>query len=611
MLRYLVLVWNPRVDSQAVAASDFEQRLAATGSRWQASLRHPGLLVLTMGVRSRLAMRVVPLADENGVVLGTLFDWPRSNGSDQVPSARTRLDARDSARIAASGGRVLTTAFWGRYVAILHEPEAQRTRVVRDPSGGLPCFTGTFRGVRVFFSRVEDCAQLTGARFTVNWDFIRAQTVAWLIEARDTGLHEVSCVTAGECVEVASQSVSRHAYWNPFLIADTAPISSPNDAVGALRSAAQACVGAWASCYDSILHRLSGGLDSSIVLSCLAARAHRNVACLSYYSEGSDSDERRYGRMAAAHAGYRLIERERCSQVMLERVLQIAPTPNPGHYIGYLTTARISNEIARELKVDVMMSGSGGDQLFYQSGGKLAVADCLRHQAWRVLWSAARDAARMEQHSIWRVLLDAARARLSARQWDPLAELYEHRRIVRPELVESLRRHNRFLHPWFDAGHRIPLGKRRQIHWLSFPMEYYDPLGQADDPERIEPLVSQPLIEVCLRIPTYVLIDGGKDRAIARRAFAADLPREIVQRVAKGGMEEYAKAILTRNIAFVRELLLEGELVKRQYLDRVRLERALSDQPNKVGSAMAEIYTYVSIESWLRLWPAGCQASAA
>ena len=142
-------------------------------------------------------------------------------------------------------------------------------------------------------------------------------------------------------------------------------------------------------------------------------------------------------------------------------------------------------------------------------------------------------------------------------------------------------------------------------------MEYYDPLGRWDDPERVEPLVSQPLIEVCLRIPTYVLINGGKDRAIARRAFASDLPREIVQRHAKGGMEEYAKQILMRNIGFVRDVLFEGELVKRRFLDRSKLEQALSDRPHKVGSAMAEIYTYLSIEAWLSVWKTRRQASAA
>jgi hypothetical protein len=33
------------------------------------------------------------------------------------------------------------------------------------------------------------------------------------------------------------------------------------------------------------------------------------------------------------------------------------------------------------------------------------------------------------------------------------------------------------------------------------------------------PLRSQPLLELCLRITPYTLIDDGRDRALARRAF--------------------------------------------------------------------------------------------
>ena len=78
------------------------------------------------------------------------------------------------------------------------------------------------------------------------------------------------------------------------------------------------------------------------------------------------------------------------------------------------------------------------------------------------------------------------------------------RPLLAPEVIRDAKRSAGFLHPL-----------------LRQPFDFYDPLGQGNEAERISPLFSQPLMELCLRIPTYVLTEGGWDRAVARRAFYA------------------------------------------------------------------------------------------
>ena len=149
----------------------------------------------------------------------------------------------------------------------------------------------------------------------------------------------------------------------------------------------------------------------------------------------------------------------------------------------------------------------------------------------------------------------------------------------------------------------IPLGKLWHI-WQIATFPYDDPFAQAGDPEMIHPMMSQPLVEFCLRIPTYVHLYQGWDRAIARRAFAKDLPLQIVRRTAKGGMEQYAKAVIKRNMPFARELLLDGALVKEKIVDRSKLEAALSQSPVRTSVRPSEIDRYLSTEIWLHLWRA-------
>ncbi len=137
---------------------------------------------------------------------------------------------------------------------------------------------------------------------------------------------------------------------------------------------------------------------------------------------------------------------------------------------------------------------------------------------------------------------------------------------------------------------------------MMFPADFYNPLGSETDPEMVTPLFSQPLLELAMRLPVWVLTRGGWDRALARRAFQHEVPRQIITRRTKGGQEEHAKGILVRNIGFARNLLLEGRLVREQLLDREQLHSVLSSGPGRLGTGNSELFGCLSIEAWVRQW---------
>jgi asparagine synthase (glutamine-hydrolysing) len=106
-----------------------------------------------------------------------------------------------------------------------------------------------------------------------------------------------------------------------------------------------------------------------------------------------------------------------------------------------------------------------------------------------------------------------------------------------------------------------------------------------------------------MRIPVYSLIDGGWDRAIARRAFADSLPTEIVRRRAKGGSTRSAKLLFENNMPFIREFMLNGLLVRERILDRKKLETHLTPGRPVNSSAFGEILIeHLCTEAWLRSW---------
>lgn len=176
------------------------------------------------------------------------------------------------------------------------------------------------------------------------------------------------------------------------------------------------------------------------------------------------------------------------------------------------------------------------------------------------------------------------------------------RPLLVPAKVAEARRSGTFLHPLLRHPRGASSGKLWHAHQMTQPFEFYDPLGREADAERLSPLFSQPVMELCLRIPTYVLTQGGWDRAVARRAFYHDLPPEIRNRRNKGGIEEHLRRTLEHNRGFLRELLLDGALVREGVVDRARLAEVLSGRASRIAAGSGELFEYAGIEAWLRSW---------
>lgn len=602
MFRYVAFVWNPADGAAREHAHSLRERLPMIEGGWACVFSAEGVEVVCrdMGVAASDAHL---LHDNAGVVLGTLFE----RGPGGSAPAPAKVSPEHSAALVASAGRRLVTDYWGRYVAILRDPDSRTIRVLRDPTGGLPCYTLRSGGVDVFFSHMEEGVLLAQRPFTVNWRYVAAALCQARLQVHATGLNEVTQVLGGECATPGPQGIERTCYWNLLDLAadaETSLIEQPTEAANALRQVTRDCVHAWAGRFPSIVHLLSGGLDSSIVLACLKDAPRRpHITCLNFHSPGSNTDERSYARLAAAGMPCELVERPRDSQLSLEPLRNLPSSCIPMDYFFYLDGGRAEREVAADCGATAVFSGFGGDQLFFQARARFGVGDYVRrHGVGPGLLTVALDAARVDRLSVWHVLLGAVREGLLRRRWNLRADLARPRTLLRQGLADDISRDVGLIHPWFQRPARAPNGKVWHAFQLLFPIDFYHPLGTDRGPEPVTPLHSQPLLELVMRIPTWLHSLGGWDRAIARRAFQHDVARKIITRRTKGGQEEHAKALLTRNGAFVREMLLDGALVKERILDAERVRDVLSGRPTRTATANSELFACVSAEAWLRQW---------
>lgn len=601
MYQFIFCCWDPSQPSEVDAAIHLSRSIQRVHCDWYVALENVGFKFYAP--KHGLAEQSLSFLHGNrGLILGQLFAKRGATGTDREETS-PGLSEDETTRTIVSGGRHLIEQYWGSYVALLLQPRIPQTIVLRSPMCQFGCFTVEHRHVLIGFGCISDLAALNVVPLSVSWNFI-AHSLQRTFLPDQTAITEVTRIVDGESLRRSRSRTLRHRLWDPLTIANSDPIREPDAAVEAVRSAAQLSVGTWGRHYDSILLRLSGGIDSSIVMSCLdAAGCARKVTAVNRFSPGADSDERRYARLAATAANCELIELERKVSFEPEDLLRARLTETPRSYLVIVSQSRLENAMASERHIPVIFTGSWGDEIFYSNEVKLSAADFVYDHGPKLqLIPVALNGAELDRVSAWRVLIGALSMGFRQVRWSMAQIARPLNTLVEWAAVDRELRPEAFKPCWFSNESYVPPGKQFQIATLSMAnfVGGPAPYRSADDAYYVAPLLSQPLVETCLRIPTYVLSCGGWNRAIARRAFRGRVPQEILRRRTKGGQERFTAEIFSRHRTFMRELMLDGHLVRKGWLSRSKVAAALSDTPSSTLQGMRKLSQHVEHEVWLK-----------
>ena len=468
MFRYVALIWDAQDSQQVDAAQAATRRLKASSSQWQEALDRPRLRVFCADMRpGSLEPRV--LAGKAGVVLGSLFAR-KSDLEDETPAQACALDEARTAAIVDSRGEWLVRNGWGNYVAFIADPLTGHTWVLNDPCGSLPCFSTTFRGITIVFSAIADCMELGSLRFTVNRRFIERRSYGGDMTQQWDALNEVTQIRRGECAEFSPRRqpamVSRRFLWNPVDFARThEPLDDPSVAAMALRSTLLSCTSTLAACHESALLRLSGGLDSSIVLACLQSAPRRpRVLAYTHFTSNSPLDPRRWARMAAGHAGCEHIELEStAADIQLSAILDIAPTAEPFSTLMCLVTAAHEQGLLARQGASATFTGDGGDCAFGSFCiGEAATAYLRRHGPRPAVVRLAAESASILRQTTWHALKRALQMWLTGRSLTSLTALnHEARKLVTEDVVRECEA-TPSIHPWLARPAARAVGADQQ-----------------------------------------------------------------------------------------------------------------------------------------------------
>lgn len=571
MGRFVCLRWTP-VERESEQEG---RRLAQSlGDDWSVLLDWRGVVVLTRGEADVLAIERAA-----GFAFGEIYN--RDGAA---------LSAGDLSGELGPWGK----EYWGAFVAILIDRGYDLVHVLRDAGGSRACFHAELGRVHVIFSDAEDIVRMA-PDLTPDLGFLAGYLRYPKIAVRRTALAGVSEVWPGEQITFTRTTIERRQFWTPARFHKRGGALA--DHAREVRRAAEAATAARCQRLTRVAHRLSGGLDSAIVLGLAHAKApHLDIVCVNeFWDRAVESDERAYARETADRAGCTLIELNMEPEcIRYERALSAPLTVKPTLATLSFADPDIADFYA-SLDVEAVLSGQGGDHIFHRNRSPLIAADALRDGlAVHRFAQIAIDTARLCGRSVWDVS-GAALGSFLARDtppfpnFDPLAVL-----AVGVERVESAE------HAWLEGLRAWGPARRRRAWHLLDALAYHDRSVLTGICPSLPLLLSQPIIEACLAAPPYVMTEGGKERALARLAFEDLIPESVAKRTMKGETTRYFAAILAANRDWIRDVMIEGEAVRCGLADADRVRIALGRDWRQDGTAAGALYPLLSVEIWLR-----------
>jgi asparagine synthase (glutamine-hydrolysing) len=394
-------------------------------------------------------------------------------------------------------------------------------------------------------------------------------------------------------------SLTRHEQpakrlWSPADHIETGRDRSLGDCAAELREIGTRVMRSWANELGRPDVAVSGGVDSSFIC---AALANSNVpfACATLTTADASGDERYYARQVAAAFGKQIAE-----QIYDVGIFDCTETasrhlPRPSRRLFQTAVDQLLTASRQQNASAVTFDGNGGDNIF-----------CLLHSTAPVI---DRVAAEGLGRGTLETMIDLCTLTGCSLPTVAAASI---RRALRGSIAPMRSTDMRLLSseyhavrgnaltPWNSVVRRVLPGQREHIAMIMRMQNQIHAL--SCDLGRFSPLASQPLVEFCLGVPTWLWARGGRNRAVARAAFVDLLPSALLQRTSKAGPDSFVRSVFAANRALISERLMDGLLSRNGLIDRDALAVALASNELSESDDCLRILDLLEAENWARAW---------
>ena len=535
---------------------------------------------------------VIPLTDNSGFFVGKLFD--RHNFS---AASFSSLDVHAITR----DPKLVLKNWWGRYAGILHNNTTQRCTLMRDPQGLFPLFYYAQSDNVIFsthLSLLYDCLQ---DKPSLNTDYFM-EYVHDINNASSltpfTGIQELlpgmglHIQTNGSCFQEQLWDLSECA---GSFITDTNAFEEE------LLSTLKLSVKAWVKDSSGVCLELSGGADSSGLMILLrnVLPDHKNIIGVNYIdSKTPSSNEIEHAQEVADICAAPLYFHDWQNSSLLDP-LPTSWRPNkPNTFLMFNKAHQRLDSLAREHGCSEIINGHGGDHVFLAPQPIDAVADYWLDKGFRGITSPIQELSSTNRMPWWMLAKDTLKS-IAGYYGKKNNTAHESAVYFDPSLNYSQKEDSFYLNPSMKNFYPA---KKKHVKSLFHAIAFADRNQRMATRTITHPLLSQPVVEMGLRIPTYQSFNHGYDRIFFRNSVSRIKKTGALWRIMKGETTGSMAKSFAAHASEIQAIILQGYFAKEGILNKQWFIHEMAKIRHGHVDNLWPVIRFLMAQLWLNQW---------
>lgn len=482
----------------------------------------------------------------------------------------------------------------GMFAIAIYDEVNKRLLLTRDRAGEKPLnYTVAPDGSVVFASELHALVSHPSVRRRVDAEAVDRFLSFRIIPAPLTIYGEVFKVEPATVLTFDEHGMGRKRYWR-FDFTEREEAEDEEGLVRKMTGLLHEAVEVRLRSEVALGALLSGGLDSSLVVSMMSRLVPDPIHTFSIGFEDKQFDERHYARLVSEHCGTVHHEHVIKPASALRVINELLPNFGEPYAFPSAIATYFMNHLARQF-VTVVLSGDGADELFcgynryktfYSLPGLLERGDLPAKVDFELLGGAGGDISVQYQSVLTDGLRDSVKRRLYSKAF---------RERLGAEFPANYLR-ERFAR---TGGHKHRLDRAMELDcnfWLpDAQLVKIDITSMANSVEVRCPMLDTKLVEFVTGVGVRHKLAGDNEKQILKKLAANFLPAEIVNR-RKQELAVPLEHWLTSSLrAEITRTLLSEESLARGYFDPDRLTEFVGNYGESDSYAVWTLYV---LEAW-------------
>lgn len=506
--------------------------------------------------------------------------------------------------------------FQGMFAFALWDADEKVLFVARDRVGIKPLYYVDTGKALLFASEIKALLCAPEVRREVEPEVVHRFLTFLYLPGDLTLLKGIRKLNPGHYLIVRNGRISFHQYWD-LRFSETQGCGSLAESCAELERLLRRSVREHMISDVPVGVLLSGGVDSSVVLSCAVQETSKRINTFTIGFGGEEfDDERPFAKLVAERFGtdhHEITISPRDFREFLPSYVRHMEEPvceAPAIALHFVS------KLARE-RVKVVLSGEGGDEAFggYQTYRNLLLLERVKKMAGplnRLLSSGLGWMGQFNGFGRFRKYAPLFETALPEYYFSRVSTPFSYFNARRGELCtedflsSTNERDEKLISDLFRQvdGQRINQPElNRMLYvdtktWLPDDLLIKaDRMTMANALELRVPLLDHRVLEFAAGLPPAFKVKGWNTKRILKEAFKNRIPREVIER-RKTGLPVPLRRWMRDDLKqYLRETVLSTRATSRGYFEKKGIEQLLERNGND-GGLMKEVFALLTLELW-------------